>query len=89
MVLEPSTDSCSGGDPPLTVNSRMEIAKRKDSVEREWSHVVKRATLVLLNKRGPTMTINFVLLRSPLLAPRDRDTVIVSREPDLYGARLR
>jgi hypothetical protein len=34
------------------------------------------------------MTINFVHLRSPLLASRDPDAVIVTREPDLYGARL-
>ena len=30
------------------------------------------------------MTINFVLLRSPLLVSGDPDTIIVSRKPDLY-----
>jgi hypothetical protein len=89
MVHRVSTDSCSGRDLPLTVHSRMEIAKQKDSVESVRSDVVnrQRATLLLPNseeQRGATtrMSINFVLLRSPLLASRDPDTVIVSREPD-------
>jgi hypothetical protein len=51
----------------------MEIAQRKDSVKRVWSHVAS-------DERGQTMTINFVLLRSPLLASRDPDTIVVSRE---------
>ncbi|KAN0129081.1 hypothetical protein V8E53_013077 [Lactarius tabidus] len=74
-------------DLPLTVHSRMEIAKQKDSVESVRSDVVnrQRATLLLPNseeQRGATtrMSINFVLLRSPLLASRDPDTVIVSQE---------
>ena len=70
----------------------MEIAKQKDSMKSVWSHVAKRATLLLPksnDERGPRMTINFVLLRSPLLTPGDPDTIIVSRELDLYGARLR
>ncbi len=29
---------------------------------------------------GPTMTINFVLLQSPLLTPHNPETVVVSRE---------
>ncbi|KAH9033762.1 hypothetical protein EDB85DRAFT_1050880 [Lactarius pseudohatsudake] len=70
-------------DLPLSVYSRMEIAKRKDSEERVWSPAVKRATIPLQKSRdewGPTTIINFVLLRSPLLASRDPDTVIVSQE---------
>ncbi|KAH9005640.1 hypothetical protein EDB86DRAFT_1470443 [Lactarius hatsudake] len=54
----------------LTVNARMEIAERKDSVERERSHVEFEEEL----ERGPT--INFVLLQSPLPAPRHPDSVI-------------
>ncbi|KAH9021822.1 hypothetical protein EDB85DRAFT_2293351 [Lactarius pseudohatsudake] len=56
-------------DLPLTVYSRMEIAKLKDSKQRDQSCLV-----------GPTTTINFVLLRSPLLAPDDPEPVIVSQE---------
>ena len=87
-VLVPFSDSFSGRDLSLTVSSRMEIAEQKDSVvESEGFHVVKRATRLLSKYKdtGPTMTINFVLLRSPLLASRDPDAVIVTREPDLYG----
>ena len=53
----------------------MEIAQRKDNVtvKSVWSHVAR-------DERGPTMIINFVLLQSPLLASRDPDTVVVSRE---------
>ncbi|KAH9062545.1 hypothetical protein EDB83DRAFT_839940 [Lactarius deliciosus] len=61
-------------DPPLSVHSRMEIAQQKDSVERNWSDVN------IKDEWGPTMTINFVLIRSPLLTPHDPETVIVSRE---------
>jgi hypothetical protein len=70
----------------------MAIAKRKDSVTSVWSHVAKGASLLLpksKDERGRTMTINFVLLRSPLLDFGDPDNIIVSRKPDLYGARLR
>lgn len=84
-VLGPFTDSFSGRDLSLTVSSRMEIAKQKD----EWHHAVKRLFSKSKDDEGPTMTINFVHLRSPLLASRDPDPVIVTREPDLYGARLR
>ena len=87
-VLEPFIDSLSGRDISLTVSSRMDIAKQKDSVESGGFHVVKRATKHKDNK-GPTTTINFVLLRSPLPSSRDPDAVIVTRESDLYGARLR
>ncbi|KAH9029309.1 hypothetical protein EDB83DRAFT_1890980 [Lactarius deliciosus] len=51
----------------------METAQRKDSVERDWSHVKSE------DKCGPTMTINFVFLRSPLLTPH-QETVTVSQE---------
>jgi hypothetical protein len=70
----------------------MENAKQKDSVKSVWSHVAKRASLLLpksKDERGPTMTINFVLLRSPLLNFGDQSTVIMSREPDLHGTRPR
>ena len=86
----PSTDSCFIRDLPLVIYSRMEMAKRKDSVESVWLHVRLACVffnphLTLLHQksvegRGPTMTINFVFLQSPLLASRDPDTVIVSRE---------
>ena len=69
----------------------MEKAKRKDGVtiESVWSHdhAAKNTSLLLpksRDERGPTMTINFVLLRSPLLVSGDPDTIIVSRKPDLY-----
>ncbi|KAF8264411.1 hypothetical protein EI94DRAFT_497408 [Lactarius quietus] len=61
-------------DIPLTVYSRMEIARQKDSMERDWSHMNSE------NEMGPTMTVNFVLLRSPLLTPHDPETVFVSQE---------
>ncbi|KAH8978122.1 hypothetical protein EDB86DRAFT_3249238, partial [Lactarius hatsudake] len=61
-------------DPPLSVHSRMEIAQQKDSVERDWSDVN------IKDEWGPTMTINFVRIRSPLLTPHDPETVIVSQE---------
>jgi hypothetical protein len=70
----------------------MEEAKRKDSVKSVWSHVAKRVPLLLpksKDERGPTMTINFVLLRSPLQVSGDPNTILVSRKPDLYGSRLR
>jgi hypothetical protein len=87
------TDSCSGRDLPLAIYSRMEIAKQKDSAESSWLNVVKRqyASLFLPDseaERRGTVTINFVLLRSPLLASRDPETVIVSREHDLFGPRF-
>jgi len=63
------TDSRSGRDLPLTIYSKMEIAKGKDSVP--WPRA---------DEWGPTMTINFVLLQSPLLVPLDPETIIVSRE---------
>jgi hypothetical protein len=47
----------------------MEIAKRKDSVQ--WPRA---------DESGPTMTINFVILRSPLLNFHDPETIVVSRE---------
>ncbi|KAH8988310.1 hypothetical protein EDB86DRAFT_3081698 [Lactarius hatsudake] len=52
----------------------MEIAQQKDSVERDWSDVN------IKDEWGPTMTINFVRIRSPLLTPHDPETVIVSQE---------
>jgi hypothetical protein len=61
----------------------MEIAQREDSVKNVWSHVAKRATLLLpkyWDERGQTMTINFVLLLSPLLASCEADIIVVSRE---------
>ncbi|KAI9440194.1 hypothetical protein BJY52DRAFT_1217192 [Lactarius psammicola] len=61
-------------DLPLSVYSRMELARQKDSVERDWSHSKCE------DEWGPTMTINFVLLQSPLLFPHDPETVIVSQE---------
>ncbi|KAH8995980.1 hypothetical protein EDB92DRAFT_1844305 [Lactarius akahatsu] len=62
-------------DLPLTVCSKMEIAKWKDSGQRDWSHVKFE------DEWGPTMTINLVLLQSPLLVtPHDPETVIVSQE---------
>jgi hypothetical protein len=71
----------------------MEEAKQKDGVKSVQSHVAKRATPLLPKSKDeripPTITINFVLLRSPLMAPGDPDTVIVSRKPDLYGTHLR
>ncbi|KAH9060648.1 hypothetical protein EDB87DRAFT_571075 [Lactarius vividus] len=62
-------------DVPLIVNARMETAIRKDSVEREWSHVKSEA------EWGPTMTVNFVLLQSPILSPHDPETIIRSSVP--------
>ncbi|KAH9067999.1 hypothetical protein EDB83DRAFT_669199 [Lactarius deliciosus] len=59
-------------DVPLTVSARMETAIKKDSVECVWSHKSEA-------EWGPTMTINFVLLQSPLLSPHDPETIIVSR----------
>ena len=56
----------------------MEIAKWKDSVQRDRTYVIE-----------PTITINFVLLGSPLLAPHDPEPVIVSREHQLYVACIR
>jgi hypothetical protein len=68
----------------------MEKATWKDSIKSVWSHVAKRASLLLpKSKDEPTITINFVLLLSPLLDFGDPDTIIVSRKPDLYGSRLR
>ena len=71
----------------------MEIAKRKDRVESGWLNVTKRqfAALAIPNSKvegSGTITINFVLLRSPLQSSSDPETVIVSREPDLFGARF-
>ena len=70
----------------------MENAKREDgvTVKSVWSHITvgKRASLLLPKSKdewGPTMTINFVLLRCPLLVSGDPDAIIVSRKPDLYG----
>ncbi|KAH9023012.1 hypothetical protein EDB84DRAFT_1509555 [Lactarius hengduanensis] len=68
-----------------SVYSRMETAKQNDSAERERSHTVtrRRATLLLQEPKdewGPMTTINFVLLRSPLLSSCNPDTVIVSQE---------
>jgi hypothetical protein len=68
----------------------MEKAKWKDSVKSVWSHVAKHASLLLpKSKDESTMTINFVLLRSPLLDFGDPDTIVMTRKPNLYGARLR
>ncbi len=68
----------------------MEMASRKDSLERDWPHVVRSTCVpfhasptLLLQKSdecAPTMTINFVLLQSPLLSPHDPEVIIVSRE---------
>ncbi|KAI9440444.1 hypothetical protein H4582DRAFT_2097302, partial [Lactarius indigo] len=60
--------------PPISVHSRMKIARQKDRVECDWSHARSE------NKWGPTTTINFVLLRSPLLSPHDPETIVVSQE---------
>jgi hypothetical protein len=68
----------------------MEKAKWKDNVKSVWSHVAKRASLLLpKSKDEPTMTINFVFLRSPLLDFSDPDTIVMTRKPNLYGTRLR
>ncbi|KAN0133536.1 hypothetical protein V8E53_008704 [Lactarius tabidus] len=56
-------------DLPLTICSKMEIARLKDSVQ--WRGV---------DEWGPTISINFVILRSPLLNPHDPETIIVSQE---------
>ncbi|KAI9457241.1 hypothetical protein BJY52DRAFT_515138 [Lactarius psammicola] len=61
-------------DFPLTVYSKMEIAKLKDSTQRDWSHPKSE------DEWGPTMAINFMLLQSPLLTPHDPETIIVSQE---------
>ena len=89
-VLEAFTDSYSGRDPVVAVYSKMEIAKWKDSLVRDRPHPVRSAYFSLSptptiplqksDERAPTMTINFVLLRSPLLSPYDPETIIVSRE---------
>jgi hypothetical protein len=68
--LRPSINSHSRRDLPLTVYSRMEMAKWKDSVQRDQPYYIVE----------PTITINFVLLQSPLPAPHDPEPVIVSRE---------
>ncbi|KAI9432322.1 hypothetical protein H4582DRAFT_1104895 [Lactarius indigo] len=52
----------------------MERARQKDSMERDWSHVKSE------DEWGPTMTIEFVLLRTPLLSPHDPETIVVSQE---------
>ncbi|KAI9438944.1 hypothetical protein H4582DRAFT_104166 [Lactarius indigo] len=67
----------------LPIYSRMEIAKRSDSEEGVWSPAVKHETILHQKSKdewGPTTIINFALLRSPLLASRNPDTVIVSQE---------
>ena len=94
-MLKALRNSRSGRDLPLSVHLRMEIAKRKDSVQRDWSYVVRLAcvlfhpysippTLILLVQKidewGQGMTISFILLRSPLLTTPDPENVIVSRE---------
>jgi hypothetical protein len=35
------------------------------------------------------MTVNFVLLQSPVLFPRDPETIIVSREPQIKRPYVR
>lgn len=71
----------------------MEIAKQKD-IESVRSDLLKRQHETLLTPNNEdseqlgTMTINFVLLRSPLLDFRDPDTIIVSREPDFFESRF-
>ncbi|KAF8268652.1 hypothetical protein EI94DRAFT_1700067 [Lactarius quietus] len=60
-------------DLPRSVYSKMEIAKRKDSIERDWSHAKA-------DECAPTMIINFVILQSPLLFPHDPGTISVSQE---------
>ncbi|KAF8260501.1 hypothetical protein EI94DRAFT_1748287 [Lactarius quietus] len=64
-------------DLPLTVSSRLETAKQKDAydVECVWSHAICE------DEWEHTMTINFVLLLSPLLASRDPDTITRSSVP--------
>ncbi|KAI9438911.1 hypothetical protein H4582DRAFT_102592 [Lactarius indigo] len=62
-------------DLPLSVYSRMEIAQQKDSVERDWSYVPVKSE----DERGRMITINFMLLRTPLLSPHDPETVVVSQ----------
>ncbi|KAH9046545.1 hypothetical protein EDB84DRAFT_656871 [Lactarius hengduanensis] len=60
-------------NPPISVHSGMKIARQKDRVKSDRSHKSE-------NKWGPTTTINFVLLRSPLLSPHDPETIVVSQE---------
>lgn len=73
--LRPSINSHSRRDLPLTVYSRMEIAKVKDSVQRDQPYIVE-----------PTMTIYFVLLQSPFPAPHDPEPVVLSRERQFIRA---
>lgn len=60
-------------DPLPSIYSKMDIAKRKDSLEKDWSHVEFEEA------RGPMMIVRFVLLQSPVLSPHDPETVIVSQ----------
>ena len=66
----------------------MKEAKWKDdvTVKSVSSHVGKCASLLLPKSKdewGPIMTINFMLLRSPLLVSGDPDTIIMSHKPNL------
>ncbi|KAH9172534.1 hypothetical protein EDB89DRAFT_888122 [Lactarius sanguifluus] len=82
-MLDSYSERSQSLDLPLSIYSRMEIAKQKDNEKSVWSHAVGRATLRLQkfwDNQGPTMTINFVLLRSPLLSSHDPDIVIVRQE---------
>ncbi|KAI9438915.1 hypothetical protein H4582DRAFT_2142014 [Lactarius indigo] len=60
-------------DLPLTPYSKMEIAKWKDISESNWPHSKS-------DECAPTMTVNFILLQSPLQSPHGPETVIVSQE---------
>ncbi|KAN0133581.1 hypothetical protein V8E53_008749 [Lactarius tabidus] len=66
-------------DFPLTVYSRMELAKRKDDAQRDRSYV---------DDWGPTMATNFVLLQSPLLTPHDPDVVALSSLVRIWSLQL-
>ncbi|KAN0137492.1 hypothetical protein V8E53_004543 [Lactarius tabidus] len=64
-------------DFPLSVYSKIEIAKRIDSVEREQLYV---------DESGQTMTIKFVLLQSPLLTPHDKEPITMRAHiPQHFG----
>ncbi|KAH9062538.1 hypothetical protein EDB83DRAFT_2675313 [Lactarius deliciosus] len=90
-----SSHSCAEGGHRLdlpSVYSRMEIARQNDCIERDWSHVVRLAYMslytshpTLLSQKSedewrPTMTVNFVILRSPLLSIHTPETAVVSQE---------
>ncbi|KAH9033793.1 hypothetical protein EDB85DRAFT_1052527 [Lactarius pseudohatsudake] len=72
-----SSHSCAEGGHRLdlpSVYSRMEIARQNDFIERDWSHVKSE------DEWRPTMTVNFVILQSPLLSIHTPETAVVSQD---------